>query len=87
MGFDELNLLVVEAVLCIELAVDVGNGLRPVDVGSRSKVLKRDKFPFLGRIILSNLQNSKESSNKLRLDIFHAVPRLILSTKASYSKE
>lgn len=56
-GFDHLldkcHLLVAEAVLAIELAVDVGNGLGPVDVGSRGEVLEGDKLELVSHDVLS----------------------------------
>ena len=45
-GFDEI-LVVGDAVLGVELLVDVGNRLRPVDVGRRGEVLKGDEAPLL----------------------------------------
>lgn len=70
MGFDELNLLVIEAVLCIKLAVDVGHGLRPVDVGGGSEVLQGDILPFWCGIVLRNLQNSEHGPSELRFYVF-----------------
>ena len=46
-GFDELLLGFGETVLGVELPVDVGNRLRPVDVGRRGEVLEGDEAPLL----------------------------------------
>lgn len=56
-GFDHFlnkrHLLVAEAVLAVELAVDVGNGLGPVDVGRRGEVLEGDKLKLVSHDVLS----------------------------------
>ena len=50
---NERHLFIVKAVLEIELTVDVGNGLSPVDVRSGRKVLEGDKLKFVSHDVLS----------------------------------
>ena len=45
MRFDEVDFFFVETVFPIELAVDIQNGLGPVDAGGRSEVLEENVFP------------------------------------------
>ena len=52
--FDKGNLIVGEIVLGVELTVDVGNALGPVDVAAFFIILNRYEFKFISNDILCN---------------------------------
>lgn len=52
--FDKGNLIVGEIVLGVELTVDVGNALSPVDVAAFFIILNWYEFKFISNDILCN---------------------------------
>jgi hypothetical protein len=59
MCFDEVDFLNAQAVLSVELQVDLVDGFQPVDVGGISKVLFWNISPNGRKIILSYFQDIK----------------------------
>ena len=56
MGFDEGNLCFIQAVLPVELLIDLRNGAGPVDVGGGGEVLEGNHSPCFYAIVLSYFQ-------------------------------
>lgn len=52
MGFDEFDLGVIQVILFVELPVDIGNGLRPINVRGGGEVLEGNHTPNVPVIIL-----------------------------------
>ena len=54
MGFNKLNLFLIQAILFVELQVDLRDGFGPINVGILQS-LEGDIFPLGPRIVLCNL--------------------------------
>ena len=85
MGFDERDLVLVEAVLGVELLVDLGNRLSPVDVGRRGEVL--EGHMLRGRVVLGGFEDAEHGAGELRAHVLQACRGLLLGLKGADGEE